>query len=140
MHRDEQGFGLVEVMVAMMIFAVISVATIPLLLNGMKLTAESVATAQAAKIATEQMAIARENATSCTAFLGNANRVVENQIDARGTVFEVTLSSQIQENGELEACSDATHPTQWFSVTVKRSGTGRALIDVRTIVAVPGLR
>jgi len=139
-EQHQQGFGIVEIIVAMMIFAVIAVSAAPVLLKGLHTTAKSLSMAQAAKISNDVISSARLSASNCNTFSGFVETEISPQQDSRNNIYDITLDSQILQEGELAACTDQSHPTQWFQVTVTRNGTNEVLSQVRTIVAVPRMK
>lgn len=137
--HGESGMGLVEVMVAMVLFAIILTAAAPLLVNSLRQAGDNVSTAAAAKLANEQITLAKDATSSCDAFEAFVN-APHATINMGRNTFVVMRDSQILEPGEKAACLDTSHPTMWFEVTVARSAApSKPVVTTRTIVAVPGL-
>ena len=137
--HGESGMGLVEVMVAMVLFAIILTAAAPLLVNSLRQAGDNVSTAAAAKLANEQITLAKDATSSCDAFEAFVNSS-HTTINMGRNTFVVMRHSQILESGEKAACLDTSHPTMWFEVTVARSAApSKPVVTTRTIVAVPGI-
>lgn len=132
---DDEGFTLVEVVVAILVLALISVALLPLLIQGLKQSAQSAAIASAVQIANSQIELARVQATTCTAITATPLVTVSSAATYRGVPLVVEKS--------VGACPSptptATSPkTIRFTATVTRSDTGEALAVVTTNIYVTG--
>ena len=90
-RRDDEGFGLVEVIVSMFIVMVISFAMLSVLIQALKVTAANGTKATAAQLATERIEFARQAAVSgdCT-NVRNVVEAVDGTQDGRGIPLEVT--------------------------------------------------
>lgn len=89
----DEGFGLVEIMVAMMMFAVLSVAFLPLLIQGLQLSADNATRATATQILHDRLEAARVQSVKCTEVRAALNTVVVSPTeDPRGIQFQVTTT------------------------------------------------
>ncbi|WP_158252059.1 prepilin-type N-terminal cleavage/methylation domain-containing protein [Cryobacterium sp. M25] len=65
---EDRGFGLIEVLVSMMLFAVVSVAALPLLLQSITTTTTNAKVAVATQIVSQQLEQVRSSGSSCSAI------------------------------------------------------------------------
>ena len=133
-HTDE-GFSLVEVVVAILVLALISIALLPLLIQGLKTSAQSAAIASAVQLANSQVDLARSQAATCTAVTATPSVTVSSTATYRGVPLVLTKA--------VGTCPSptptATAPgTITFTATVTRSDTGEALAVVSTRIFVTG--
>ncbi|MFM9877199.1 MAG: prepilin-type N-terminal cleavage/methylation domain-containing protein [Rhodoglobus sp.] len=131
----DEGFTLVEIVVAILVLALISVALLPLLVQGLKQSAQSAAIASAVQLANSQIDLARGQATTCTAITATPAVAVSSTATYRGVPLVVTKT--------VGACPSptptATKPgTVNFTATVTRSDTGEALAVLSTQIYVNG--
>lgn len=122
--RDD-GFGIIEVVIAMFLLAIIAIAFMPLLQTSMKLASRNVTAATASQLVNEQMDVARGLPQTCAAIREFADETIGLLIaDPRGTVLEihrtgpsscpttyptsVTFSTAITVQGSTDVISEAT--------------------------------
>jgi Tfp pilus assembly protein PilV len=90
-RRDDEGFGLVEVVVSMMILMILFFALLTVLIRALEVTAANGTKATAAQLATERIELARQ--TAVTGDCSNVRLVVEavdSTVDGRGIPLTVT--------------------------------------------------
>ncbi|MCU1418119.1 MAG: uncharacterized protein JWP32_2293 [Schumannella sp.] len=84
---DDSGFGLVEVVVSMFILAIIAMAFLPVLIQGMRSSVTNATAATAGQLVSQQMDEARALPATCVALSAFDDAAVPTTTDARGTVF-----------------------------------------------------
>jgi type II secretory pathway pseudopilin PulG len=116
-QNDESGFGLVEIIVALFMLGVLSVAFLPLLIQGLQLSADNATRATATQILHDRLEAARVQSVKCTEVRTALNGVQTATVqDPRGIQFQVTTT--------MPAC-----PTTAASYP----GTIKVTIDVRRL-------
>ena len=122
--RDD-GFGIIEVVIAMFLLALIAVAFMPLLQTSMKLASKNVTAATASQLVNEQMDVARGLPQTCAAIQEFSEETIGLLIaDPRGTVLEihrtgpstcptsyptsVTFTTEVTVEGSTDILSEAT--------------------------------
>jgi prepilin-type N-terminal cleavage/methylation domain-containing protein len=129
------GFTLIEIVVAMFILALISLALLPLLIQGLQQSARSAAVASAVQLANSQLDLARAQSQTCTAIAATPAVTVGDASVYRGVPLAVTTSV----GGCPSPTPSVTAPsTVTYGVTVKRTDTGAVLADVSTRLFVAG--
>lgn len=87
---DDAGFGMVEIVVALFMLAVLAIAFLPLLVQGLQLSAENATRATATQIAQDRLEVARTQSTSCSAIkTALESDIVSLVKDPRGIEFKV---------------------------------------------------
>lgn len=88
--RSDQGFGMIEVVVAMFLLALLAVAVLPTIISALRLSSTNITLSTATQLLNQQMDEARELADTCAAIQTFANDPVGLLItDPRGTVLRV---------------------------------------------------
>lgn len=134
--RDE-GFGLVEIVVALFMLAVLSVAFLPLLIQGLTVSADNATRATATQILHDRLEAVRAQSVKCTELRTALNGVATSTVeDPRGIQFQVTTT--------IPACPTATssYPgTISVTVEVRRADrlTDTPLASASTLVFVKSL-
>jgi prepilin-type N-terminal cleavage/methylation domain-containing protein len=90
---QDDGFGLVEVVISMFLLAVIATAAIPVLLQGAKLSARNSAMATATQLASQDVEAARAAATACSALRSFSRASVPERTDVRGNTYTITRTA-----------------------------------------------
>ena len=88
---DDEGFGLVEAVVSMLVLATLAIAFLPLLITGLKQSATNATTAFATQLVSERMSLA-QSATSCSALTLVGSSAT--QTDPRGAQIDVPTTVQ----------------------------------------------
>jgi prepilin-type N-terminal cleavage/methylation domain-containing protein len=125
----EGGFSLVEVLIAMMVFAVLSVGVAYSLLSVLAMTKEGRARAMATNLAAQEIDLDRSAKDVFT--LGDSSRTVTNA----GGSFVVNRTTQwVSGAGEGNGCSSGTGVLQYkrINVTVTWDGMRAGALPVRT--------
>ena len=125
---SDDGFGIAEVLVAMFLLAIIAVAIIPILVQGLRLSVTNATIASATQLANQQVEQVR-GLTACSAVVASTTSA---------TVRSVTLQSS-RTIGTTCPSSTASYPTTVrVSVSVKRTDTNVVLATANTLVFVTG--
>lgn len=123
---DDNGFGLVEIVVSMFVLAALSLAFIPLLVQGLKLSAENTTLATANQLVNEQLVLVQDAGPYCDAVQVLAGEV--DTVDPRGVTIRITTV--------LETCPTAEVGTVKASVTATRMDSGETVVQAATLVYV----
>jgi len=126
--RGDDGFGLVEAVVSMLVLATLAIAFLPLLITGLKQSANNATTAFATQLVAERMSLA-QTATTCSALTLVASSGT--QVDARGAEVDVVTT-----------VPDCTAGTGTYTVTatawlVEAGSPGQQLATASTLVFLP---
>lgn len=95
---DDEGFGLIEAVVSMLIIAALAVAFLPLLITGLKQSAANSTLAFATQLVSEQMSLAQAASPSCANLLLVAG--TETLVDPRDVRVQVVTTVQDCTAGE----------------------------------------
>lgn len=87
---DDEGFGLVEAVVSMLILATLAIAFLPLFITGLKQSATNSTQALATQLVSERMSLAQSKTTctDLTSFAASVNTGA-NEVDPTGREIEV---------------------------------------------------
>lgn len=88
LRSADHGFGLVEIVVAMFMMALIAVAFLPLLIQGLQTSHRNTTLATATQLVNERMQLAQSSGPVCTNVATLA--VSEELTDPRGVIIRVT--------------------------------------------------
>lgn len=124
-HDGDEGFGLIEIVISMLLLAVLAVAMLPLIINGMKQAANNATLASATQLANSVLDDARTKTTCAGLALGSTTST-----DTRGVPLTMTRTA---------GTCPATFPgTIRYTVAVVRTDTTVTLINAVTLVYVTG--
>jgi Tfp pilus assembly protein PilV len=121
---DEAGFGLVEIVVSMVILAALSLAFLPLLIQGIKQSAATATLATASQLVGRQMEAATSIST-CSAATSLAG--VQSFTDPRSVTIQLTTT--------VAACPTGTGTVK-VTTTATRPDTGATLATGTTLVLI----
>lgn len=147
LRSDEVGFGLVELIVAMTLMAIVLMALAPFLVNSFKATARNVRIAGATELVNQRIDLAqsRPNTASCEAF----HKFIAEHVGVPGAINEVedlrrsiTYEISMAHNFDLATCkatlaADAAS-SFYFTAVVSDQKDGNQLAQAKTWIAVPG--
>ncbi|MDF2470341.1 MAG: prepilin-type N-terminal cleavage/methylation protein [Rhodococcus erythropolis] len=122
---DAAGFSLVEVVIAMFLLAVIAIALLPALVDGIRYTSKQSSVATATRFMNEVVEQARQSA-DCTELLGFETSPLTSE-DGRG--------NQLTANVDVSGCPGAANTARTFEITV--SGAAGALASTTALVHLP---
>jgi prepilin-type N-terminal cleavage/methylation domain-containing protein len=124
--KDEGGFGLIEILVAMFILGLLAVATLPILVQGMRLSATNSTLATATQLTNQQIEQVRAQ-QACGAIVATTTTVTTS---GPSLIVSRTVSA---------TCPASGYPiTVPVTVQVSRSDTGAVLATASTRVFVSG--
>ena len=123
---DDRGFGLIEIVVAMLLLAVVSMAVLPLLVQGLKLSASNATVAAAAQLANQQVELMGSQ-TLCSAIVPSTTTVT-----SQGVTMQVSRTVGT-------SCPVAGYPIAVpVSVSVSRTAPSAVLATANMLVFVTG--
>lgn len=122
----ERGFGLIEIVVSLFLLAILSMAVLPLLVQGMRLSASNATLAAATQLANQQIELVRSQSL-CGAIVP-------------ATVTMTTQGVTLQASRTVgSSCPAAGYPiTVPVSVSVTRTDTNAVVASAKTLVFVTG--
>ena len=127
LRRDDSGFTLIEVLVAMLLLTIIALALIPAFVSQMRATSTNTTIATASQLAGQQIDDAQSRTATCAALQAYQSETVAPVIDARG----VTL----QAHRTVALPCPSTYPTTIkVAVTVTSSGSAATIASATTLV------
>ncbi len=126
--RRDQGISLVEVVVAMMLLAVLAVAFLPVLIQGLQSAAVNATRATANQLVNLQMETASSQGADCSLITDLPNASVSNVVDKRGVTLVTTRTAG--------TCPASYPGTVAFTVRVARQDTGAVLSTATTLIYV----
>jgi prepilin-type N-terminal cleavage/methylation domain len=123
----EEGFGLIEILISMMLLAILAVALIPILVQGLKQSASNATLASATQLANEKIEQARAWKTCGEAVASNSTVT-----DTRGVSLTITTT--------VGACApSAENPVSVpVTVVVTRGDTGGVVTTTKTLAFIAG--
>ena len=124
---DDRGFGMVEIVVSMFLIAIIAIAFIPVLIQGMRISVVNTSIATATQLVSQNMEQARARGTNCADLRNFTAEIVPVVVDQRGVSFQAVRAAV--------ACTgtSADYPkTVAFRVKVTESGSSVELASAST--------
>jgi type II secretory pathway pseudopilin PulG len=129
MPAGSAGFGMIEIVVAMFLLAVLAIALLPLLISSAQLSSKNVTLATATQLVNEQMDVVRKLGKNCAVITTHANETVGLlDTDPRGTVLAMTRLAG--------ACPSTFPGTIDFTAQVSVEGTVDVLAEATTSIYV----
>ena len=123
---DDRGFGLIEIVVAMFLLAIVSLSVLPLLVQGLKLSAANATLANATQLANQQMELVRSQSL-CSAIVPASFMVT-----TQGVTLKVSRTISA-------SCPAFGYPiTVPVSVSVTRTDTNAIIASASTLVFATG--
>ncbi|MFE4467551.1 prepilin-type N-terminal cleavage/methylation domain-containing protein [Leifsonia sp. NPDC056824] len=127
--RDDSGFTLIEVMVAMLLLVVVALALVPAFVSQMRATSTNTTIATASQLAGQQIDDAQSRAATCAALQAYQTETVAPVVDGRGV--------SLQPHRIVTLPCPASYPsTIQVQVTVTKSGSSAVIASVTTLVLV----
>jgi len=134
---EDDGIGMVEVLVAMFLLAIVALSLLPLLITGMQLAVRNTTLAAATQFANDRITAAQAGSPDCAAIFG----AITGETD--GSVSSGTVSTTDARGVELLATTtlEGTCPTSGaatlkVSSVVTRTDTAETLASASTRVLV----
>lgn len=122
----DQGFSLVEIVVAIFILAALSLALIPALVVGVQQAKNNSVIAAATEMLTSRLDDSRGQTATCQALTAFAASTVADQVEAHGVTLHI--------NQVIGTCPSAYPGTVKYTVTVLRQDTGAVLATASTLI------
>jgi len=132
---DDSGFTLIEIVVSMFILGLLALSLIPLLIQGIKQSAQSAAVASATQLVNSQLDLARAQSPTCSGVIGAPSPSVGPPSDYRGVPLQLTTTT-----GTCPTPTPTMTAPGTISYTVKvvRLDTGKTLAQASTLIYVNG--
>lgn len=120
-RHSEQGFGLVEIVVALALLGILFAAAAPLFVGALQLTAQSAVQATATELANTQLERARAAATTCPNFKTFLSTAITPTAttDARGVTYTIS-----QTPGTAVTCPASGTSLLPYQVSITTSDPG----------------
>lgn len=123
---DDHGFGLIEIVVAMFLLAIVSMAVLPLLVQGLKSSSVNATLATATQLANQQIEQVRSQSL-CSAIVPATSTVT-----TQGVTLNVSRTIG-------PSCPVSGYPiTVPVSVSVTRTDTNAVITSAKTLVFATG--
>lgn len=132
----DDGFGVVEIIVSMMLLALLLLALAPVLIQSLRVSARTATIGYASQVVHEQIQAARTASASCDDFknfLDEPGRL-DPVFDARGV--EIHLDRVPADSSGMSPCPGGG--VQLVEVTATSAITGETLAEAKNAIAVPG--
>ncbi|GAA2078631.1 hypothetical protein GCM10009840_12070 [Pseudolysinimonas kribbensis] len=129
MHRittEDEGFGLVEIVVSMFMLAILAMAFLPILVQGLKQSSSNATLATATQLVNQQLQKAQAKGPQCTLVESVAG--MQQLTDPQGVEIQVTTS--------VGACPTAVGGTVSVTVSAVRQDSGDTVASASTLVYV----
>lgn len=119
----DAGFGLIEIVVSMMVLAILAIAFLPVLIQGLQRSAANATLATATQLVNERMELVQASGATCSSI--GTFAVESTFVDEQNVEIRLTTT--------VGTCPDATG-TVLVTTTATRTDTGTVLIDAATRV------
>lgn len=126
--RSADGLSLIEVVVAMMLLAILAVAFLPVLIQGLQTAAVNSTRATANQLANLQLETARSQGGDCSNITDLEYAAVSPVVDKRNVTLLTTRDAGL--------CPGVLPGTLSFTVTITRQDTGAVLATATTLIYV----
>lgn len=156
LSRGDEGLGLAEVLISILLFGIIAVAAVPVMIVSVQVSGRTTTVASAASVANERIDLARAATGSCAEFVTFLTTSTGTYTDGRGVVFTISqtpsaataAAAQVYAatpddgdgDGVLDSFCDNTRRNPIvFTVDVAATGVGTDdVASVSTAISVPG--
>lgn len=127
---DDEGLGLVEIVVAMLVLAALAIAILPLLVQGLQLSARNATLASGLQQVNDRLQAAQDLSPNCSAIRGLYASGPETYTDGRNVVIRITTT--------VGACPTTASDPLYVKVTstAVRLDTGTDIATASTLVYV----
>ena len=127
-REDDDGFTLIEVVVAMFLLTILALGLIPSLVGALKASAQNSTIATASQLVGQQLDDARSRAATCGALQAYKIETIAPVVDARGVSLQSKRSSVV--------CPPTYPGVATVSVYVTKSGKTAQLASATTYILV----
>lgn len=144
-RKGDDGLGLVEAIVAIVLFGLLAMAMVPPMILAMQISAKTTTTATAAQVAQGQIESAREAASDCAAFIAAIpSGPYVRAADARGIEYQVKVTATAPDGDpardDATWCSNDSRAAVTYRVEVTALNAEEPdAANVTTIISVPGI-
>ncbi len=120
---NDEGLGMIEIVISMFMLALLAVAFLPVLITGIKSTASNAVTAGATQLANQAIESARSSSfNSCAALAGLASSTLEP--DGRGGELQVIRTvTCVPDDGQPETITVVVRSTSGDQPVLARATT-----------------
>jgi type II secretory pathway pseudopilin PulG len=125
---DDEGIGLVEIVISMFLVALLAISFLPLLLRTLTTSTDNTSTSTASQLVQSNMDQARLAGPTCTGVASFVNTAIPVVVDARG----VSLTQQRQ----IGSCPSIYPGTVSVYVRVTQAGSAVVLAESTTLIYV----
>ena len=125
MRSHESGVGLIEIVISMFLLALLAVAFLPILVEGMTTSVRTTTIATASQLTGQQLDKLREFGTTCSEVGVFDDVSPATTTDERGTVY--------QPHRQVAACPTTYPGVVSVRVWVTRTGLARPLAEATTL-------
>jgi type II secretory pathway pseudopilin PulG len=126
-HASERGLSLVEIVVAMFLLALVSIAFLPLLINSLQISIRNATISTATQVLNDQLDALTATAPTCAAVTAFGTAAVPAITDRRGVTYQPVRT--------VPACSSLTFPdTVTVQLRVQLANTTVNDVDITTSV------
>jgi type II secretory pathway pseudopilin PulG len=132
-RRDDEGFGMAEILVSVALLLVVAVSMLPVIISSLQASATNVSITTATQTVSEQMDLARDLSPTCLAIQGFANEATGLYVyDPRHVVI-------LEVHRSAPATCPGTYPTA-FALTawVTEKGKTEVLAKAETRIYITG--
>ncbi|MDL9981373.1 type IV pilus modification PilV family protein [Microbacterium sp. ASV49] len=126
---DDEGFSLIEVIIAFFLLALIAVAILPSLYSGIRYSSEQSSAATATRALNARIEQLRNNTSVACADLQAAANPGTTATDGRGRTFSIT--------GPLPSCTTSTHQQAVVLTLNAKDSNGSGLATVTAKIYLP---
>ncbi|MHB1171414.1 MAG: type IV pilus modification PilV family protein [Lacisediminihabitans sp.] len=124
---DDNGLGLIEIVISMFLLALLAVTFLPLIIQSLSLTRSNVTLATSTQLVSQQLDLARAQESTCEALTAFASTAVPTTTDQRGVVLQP----------QRAATCPSTYPgTAGFTASVVQSGSTLVISSATTLIYV----
>jgi len=131
LRTSDDGFGLVEIVVSMLLLAIIAAAFLPVLATTLVQSAKNVTTTTATQMVNDQLERGRNAAPTCIGLTAFAGEAVLDIVDSRAVPLHTTRT--------LAACPTTYPGTVKLTVTVTRTdkpSPNNVVVEATTLIYV----
>jgi prepilin-type N-terminal cleavage/methylation domain-containing protein len=128
LSRGDDGLGLIEIVVALMILGILAISFLPILIQGLQTSVTNATRASAGQIAQQQIEIARAGGEDCSDLATLAATEVSSVTDGRGTVLDIAKT--------IDTCPVNFPSTVKYTVTVSKHSTHEQIVVATTLIYV----
>jgi prepilin-type N-terminal cleavage/methylation domain-containing protein len=127
---DQAGFGMIEIVVSMFLIAILAMAFLPMIVQGLQVARGNTTIATATQLLSQQLEIARNLDSTCAAMIAFDDAAVAPVIDSRGV--------SLQPQRAVGPCPTAGPGTVPVRAWVTETGSTAVIAEATTLILVGG--